>query len=202
MYIIAKTTGEIIEVVGPLLGASAECSDTQAKVFAIAKAGGVPDDYSIFKIADGSINQKKISAGENFELIWDNTSSPVKIIDISFAKEESMSIMRFMPQGPDGRITDTLVADGIDYLTIICSIWFADLSGIDTSFNKTLLVPLYNPIKKLCYVKATFVNGISQRIFKTTEYGVWNIPLGYKFDEANVKISYEQVLDLNALFAV
>lgn len=201
MYIIAKTTtGEIIEVVGAVLGRTV--NDVQAKNFAVAKAGGTANDYSIFKITDGSINQKKISAGENFDLVWDNATTPTKIIDISFAKEESMLIMRFLPQGPDGQITDTLVADGIDYITITVSVWFADLSNIDTSFNKTLLVPIYNPIKKLCYVKITFVDGVAQRQFKTTEYGVWNIPLGYRFDEVNTKISYEQILDINALFAI
>ena len=201
MYIIAKTTGEIIEVVGPLVSPFIDIADDEALKFVIAKSGGVAGDYSVFRIADGSQNQKKISAGEKFDLVWDN-GSPKKIIDVSFTKEESMLIMRFMPQGPDGQITDTYIADGIDYLQITCSIWFADLSSIDTSFNQTLLVPLYNPIKKLCYVKTTFVNGIAQRQFKTTEYGVWNIPVGFKFNEANVKISYEQVLDLNALFAI
>jgi hypothetical protein len=196
MYILAKKIDQsIIEILGPL---TYEPADSEILSMAVAKYGSAIDDYTVFRINDGCINQKRISAGEKFNLVW----SDGNIVNIDFAIEDSSFIMRFYPTNPMGVITDTIIADDIDYVDINMSIWFSDLSGIDTSFNENLLVPVYNPLKKLTFVKVTFVNGVSQKRFSTTEYGIWTIPLGYKFQEANVKISYEQILDINVLMFI
>lgn len=198
MYILARKSDQtIIEVIGPVLK---EPSNSEIISMGVAKYGNDTNDYTVFRIADGDQNQKRISAGEKFDLVWNDDNSG--IIDIDFAIEESFLVLRCLPIGSSGDTTDTLVADGIDYIDITTSIWLSDLSVIDTTFNQTLQIPIYNPQKKLTYARVTFVDGISVKRFRTTEYGIWNIPLGYKFEEANVKISSEQVLDINALMPI
>lgn len=196
MYILVnKITQSIVEILGP---STHEPDDNIILSMAVAKYGNTLNDYLVFRIKDGCTCQKRISASEKFNLVWSDDT----VVNIDFAIEDSSLIMRFYPTNPIGIVTDTILADGVDYVDINMSVWLADMSAIDVSFSETLLVPVYNPMKKLTFVKVSFTNGQSQKRFSTTEYGIWTIPLGYKFQEANVKISYEQILDINSLMFI
>lgn len=195
MYIIAnKNDQTIVEIFGP---ASYEPDDTEAINMCVAKYGNTFSDYSLFRIENNTNTQRKISSGEKFSLIWDGI-----IVGIDFTAEESYLILRCVPIGSNGEVTDTLIADGIDYIDISISVWLYDLSVIDTSFNEILLIPVYDPQRRLTYVKVEFSEGIAIKRFSTTSFGIWTIPLDYRFPNVDVKISTEQILDINALMSI
>jgi hypothetical protein len=157
--------------------------------------GGVPNDYFVYVNSDDSIEAKRVMAEDEFVPVWNNGV----ITGLDFTPEDSYRIMRFEPRDENGNVNDTLTANGVDYVDITASIWVAGLSAIDTTFNESLQIPIINPDKKQAYIKTAFVNGIATKRFKTLEYGVWNIPNKYKFKDQHIKITDEEVLDINAL---
>lgn len=200
MLIIAnKIDQTVVEIFGP---ASYEPQDTEAINMSVARYGNTFSDYTIFRIANETSTQRKISSGEKFSLVWNDIVPNGIIVDIDFTIEDSYLILRCLPVGSTGEVTDTLVADGIDYIDINTSIWLPDLSVIDTSFNEILLIPVYDPQKRLTFVKIEFFDGVAVKRFSTTVFGIWNIPLDYRFPNFNVKISTEQILDINALMPI
>lgn len=200
MYIIAnKNDQTITEIFGP---ASYEPDDTEAINMSVAKYGNTFSDYSLFRIENSTHIQRKISSGEKFALIWDDIVPKGIIVDVDFTAEDSYLILRCEPVGSSGEVTDTLVADGVDYIDIGISVWLFDLSAIDTSFNEILLIPVYDPQRRLTFVKVEFFEGVAVKRFSTTSFGIWNIPLDYRFPTVDVKISTEQILDINALMPI
>lgn len=200
MYIVAnKNNQTIVEIFGPSIY---EPQDTEAVNMIVAKYGNSFTDYTIFRITNGKLDQQRISSGDKFSLIWNDVVPNGAIIGIDFTDEENYLILRCLPIGSSGQVTDTLIADGIDYIDITTMIWLPDLSAIDTSFNETLLIPVYDPQGKITFVKVEFVDGSAVKRFMTTSFGIWTIPIDYRFPDNNIKISTEQVLDINALMPI
>jgi hypothetical protein len=157
--------------------------------------GGVYTDYYIYSIDETQVDAARIKNGDEFDAVWEEDS----IVGLSFAKEDNYRILRFQVKDDTNQLNDTVTANGIDKLTIYVSVWNSDLLSIDNTFNETLLLPLTDPDKRNAYVKLTIVNGLASKEFKTTKYGIWNIPNNYKFKEYNLKTTSEIILDINAL---
>ncbi len=152
-------------------------------------------NLSFFVEQDNSSNISRIVNGDEFSLAWDSNNC---ISGFDFSKEDSRNILRFEVRDETGEYNDTVLANGVDYLSIMAYIFLPDFSNIDTTFNETMLIPIKSPSNITAYIKVLFVNGIANKIFKTKEYGIWTIPNGYKFKDINLKISTEMVYDINA----
>jgi hypothetical protein len=157
--------------------------------------GGEYTDYYIYSVDESNAGAVRAMKGDEFVVVWEDGA----ITGLDFTPEDTYRIMRFEPRDENGDVNDTLIANGVDYVDITATVWDPTLTNIDTSFNSDVFVPIINPDKKLAEVKITFTNGVSVKRFKTTEYGTWNIPTGYKFKDQKIKITNEMVLDIHAI---
>jgi hypothetical protein len=157
--------------------------------------GGIYTDYFIYSVDESMVDAERIRNAEEFDAVWEGED----IIGISFNKEDAYKVLRFQVKDITGVNNDTLIADGVDNLIISVSVWNPGLVDIDTSFNEMILLPLTDPDNRRAFVKLQLVNGLASKEFKTTKYGIWNIPNNYKFEGVNLKTTNEMVLDINAL---
>jgi len=156
--------------------------------------GIVDNNLSLFYMAESDANVIRIRNGDTYALVW--TDGDVTGFD--FSDEDAKNILRFDVKDENNETNDTITANGTDYLTIYAYVFLPDLSELDTSFNQTILIPIIDPSGKNCFIKTTFVNGVSTKVFKTTNYGIWRIPNGYRFADVPLKISNEIAYDINA----
>ena len=156
---------------------------------------GIADDnLSLFYVAESDASVARIRSGDEYALVWTNG----EVTGFDFSDEDAKNILRFDVKDENNETNDTLTANGVDYLTVYAYVFLPDLSAVDTSFNQTLLIPIIDPSGKTCFIKTAFVNGTASKVFKTTNYGIWRIPNGYRFANVPLKISNEIKYDINA----
>lgn len=156
--------------------------------------GIVDSNLSLYYVEESNADAVRIRNGDSYTLIWTDG----EITSFDFSIEDARRILRFNVKDENNVDSDTLTANGIDYLTIYAYVFLPDLSAVDTSFSETILIPVRNPAGIQCFIKSTFANGIATKVFKTTEYGIWTIPNGYRFSDISLKISNEITYDINA----
>ena len=156
--------------------------------------GIVDSNLSLFYMAESNDNVARIRNGDTYALVWTDG----EVTGFDFSDEDAKNILKFDVKDENNETNDTLTANGTDYLTIYAYVFLPDLSELDTSFNKTILIPIIDPSGKNCFIKTTFVNGAASKVFKTTNYGIWKIPNGYRFADVPLKISNEMIYDINA----
>lgn len=161
----------------------------------VTNYGGLSEDYVFYAIEETAIEAVRYMRGDECSFVWGGDA----ITGIDFTKEDSYKVMRFFVTDENGQESDTLVANGIDYLTISASIWDHEMLNMDSTFSGEVLVPLMDPDKRMAYTKIMFVDGEAQKIFKTTKYGIWRIPNKHKFTDINVITTNETALDINAI---
>jgi hypothetical protein len=193
-YIVGKIADHtILEV-----GTRAPFNLTDLRSAYASNFGGVYTDYYIYSIEESNPLAIRALREDEYNVVWEDDA----ITGLDFTPEDTYRIMRFEPRDENEIVNDTLTANGVDYIDITASVWDCNVSAIDITFNNTILIPITNPDKKTAFVKTTFINGIATKRFKTLEYGIWNIPNGYKFKEDHIKITNEQILDINALMDI
>ena len=172
-------------------------NSTQRNAFRLALCNNYGIDnsnLSLFYVAESNDNVARIRNGDTYALVWEDG----EVTGFDFSDEDAKNILRFDVKDENNVTNDTLTANGTDYLTIYAYVFLPDLSGLDTSFNQTILIPIIDPSGKNCFIKTAFVNGVSTKVFKTTNYGIWKIPNGYRFTDVPLKISNEITYDINA----
>lgn len=193
-----KSTLEIIEVSGIELDiANTTLIDSYKNSLSI-NYGVEVTDLSLLHYTEAQTPAIRIRQGEEYTGVW----VAGELTEVDFTLEDSYRILRFNVQNAQGETTDTLEADGVDSLLVSAYVFLADLSGVDTTFNGSLMIPITSPAGTQAYIKTLFTNGLASKNFKTREYGIWRIPGGFKFREENIKISKERVYDINATLSL
>lgn len=135
--------------------------------------GGLPADYFIFSLASDSVDAKRICAGDEYVVVWDNNT----ITGLDFTIEDTRKLFMIKTVDPDNTsvIKDTIVGNNVDSIIIQTRTCFAD-GTLDTSVNASALIPVIVPDRRTIYLKAVIVNGVGNEItFKTALEGIWSV---------------------------
>lgn len=131
--------------------------------------GGVAGDYSYFESTDEDV--VRFRDGWERDLVWSGN----EITDIDWSPEENKVWIKMYSDEVE------IKNDGVDSVNLRLEVWKADLSGIATNINTTADVPIKTPDGNR-WAKATVVNGVFEKSFKTTKPGEWVFPgLGKRF---------------------
>lgn len=169
----------------------------------VNKNGGETTDYEVYSITDDSTIERVLD-GDEYSLVWNDGD----VTGLNFSPEDSKRLIIFKCVNPDNNdeLKLEIVADGVDTTLIQCTVYISyesdDVNEVDTNFNETLLIPFDSPSGKRAFSKLTFVNGYTEKSFKTTEYGLWRIPSKYKFAGKNAKSYPNYKYEINALLDI
>lgn len=137
----------------------------------IDKYSGTATDYCIFRINDATIASVRIQNGDEFSLVWDNNI----ITGVDFTLEDSKPWIRFYTDNGKSEI----LADNMDASVLIIEMWYADKSGIDTSFNSSIRFTVATPTGP-AVIKCKFTSGICYKQIRTNLFGDWIFPSNQK----------------------
>lgn len=135
--------------------------------------GGSPVDYFAFTLTSDSVDAKRIQAGDEYVVVWDNNV----ITGIDFSIEDNRKLFMIKTVDPDNKsvIKDTILGDNIDSVIIQTRTCSAD-GTLDTSVNATVLIPVIVPDNRTIYLKVIITNGVGNEInFKTLLEGIWTV---------------------------
>ena len=160
-YVVGKKSDEsIIEIHMPSPAWSLE----QTQTIFVNKFGGVVGDYSFFEMDNTDVIQ--VQDQWEHTVVW----TANEITDIDWTPETSK---RWLKVSCDKTEIEN---DGVEVAVITLEAWKADLSGIDTNLNGTILMPIVTPFGARS-VKVAVTNGVMVKNFKTDKSGSWNFPL-------------------------
>jgi hypothetical protein len=212
MYVVGRiATEELIYVSGILSG-----GDPKREIIInniLEQNGGVEEDYFIYYIENGSETQVRLFSSDEFDLVWSDVDHggevgiTHEITDIDFSKEDNKRQIVFIgydPERPEERKTEFL-ANGTDGILLKCTVFDPSdptMQKVDTTYTEEIMVPFTDPDKRLAFSKVQFTNGYSEKVFKTTKYGLWSIPSGFNFEGKNAKTYAGAKYELNALLDI
>jgi len=195
MYLVGKIADKANEVGGLVIKSAIYGSNIPSDELILANAvnqfGGDGTDYVIYKMDSTSTDGVRIVNGDEFSLIVDDTDT---ITSVGFALED---VKKWLNTTVDKSIVKK---DGIDFVTVRTEMLLADKSGIDTSFNETILVEILTPAG-LKPLYATFTNGVCSYPFQPTDHS--NSTGNYKIPENKVDgYRVEQFAEFKAVIPV
>lgn len=157
------------------------------------KHGGVDTDYSILHFDNNGITALRILNGDDYDVSWDAGTPNGEIIGVDFTVEDNK---RFVKVSIDKNEID---GDGIDEAVLTIEIWKADQSGIETSINADVSLPVITPNRKgIVYTPVSIVNGVGTININTTVYGRWTFP-GLNKRYKNFRILNNVYLDVRVM---
>jgi len=146
----------------------------------------------------------RVINNDEFTLNWLNS----EITGLDFSSEDSKRLIVLKGVDPDDTSTMKLeiIANNTDVSLVQCTAYISyeseEVNEVDTNFNETLLVPFDPPTGRRAFSRLKFVNGYAEKSFKTSTYGVWEIPNKYKFAGQNAKIYPGYEYQINALLDI
>ena len=144
--------------------------------------GGVAGDYSFYQMQ--GTDEERIKDGWEYDLTW----TAGEITDIDFTPEESKRWLKVSATKTE--IDD----DGVETVDITLELWKADLSGIETAITASSTIPILTPSGER-WSKASIVDGVKTKSFKTTKSGTWVFPSRAKRFR-NVRVFNQVILDV------
>ena len=151
-----------------------------------ARLGGADEDYSIYHISNTHSDTLRVLNGDTVTLVWTGNS----VTGISFAAEDAKEWISVSVD------KTSFSADNLDQVLVSVSVLLANKSGIDTSFNESIDLPIQSPSGTSKY-RFYLVSGVSSKLIKTTLGGAWKAPSssvrinGYR---VNNTVSFESIL--------
>jgi hypothetical protein len=148
--------------------------------------GGSSSDYSYYQLSVNEIS--RIKDKDEYTLTWVGNN----ITAISFAVEDAKKWLRLTADKIKAK------ANGNEKITVTAKVLLYDKSGVDTSYNGTIVATIHKA-KKTGYIQFDFINGVCSKDVKTNDDGDWVIPVESKHitDESSVSIRVDPDYRLN-----
>lgn len=180
---VKKSTGEHLEmgIRNPHL------TGVHLKAFrqALCVNNGIDDsDLSVLVLDESSADAKSALDGAKFNLV----KAGSEVTGLDFTPEISKRILKVNAS------KSVILANGSDSTTITIELWKADDSGIATSINANVDMPVRTP-DGVRTVRVTLTKGTFTKVFSTTKAGVWVIPSAKRIANARVgkSVSIESI---------
>ena len=129
--------------------------------------GGVYTDYYIYSVDESTADAIRIKNGDDWTAVWTGDA----ITGVSFATEDAKE---WIDVTADRTI---FMADGMETILLKASMLLANKSGVDTSFNTTVNIPL-NTSEGAKKLQFRFISGKASRSVTTKVSGSWRFPAG------------------------
>jgi len=189
-----KSTHELVDISGlgdfVLTGAMAKKGFTSG-LFAFKgsiaeKFGGTYDDYFCYKVTFEE--EQIVHDGGILEPIWTDD----EITGVHFPSEDVKPWIRVSCD------KTKIIADKKSKSLLRFEIWKADKSGIDTTFNDTIIIPSDTPVSK-GKIEVTITNGIGSKFLTTDISGDWKIPAVKKVCNKTVRVDKDYIVNIESI---
>lgn len=147
--------------------------------------GGAAMDYNVLQvIANNDI--ERISAGDEFELVW----SADDIIGVDFAIEDAKRIVDFVSDKA------AINGNGIAEATITITVYESDGTTVAAGVTASKIWPILKNGSTV-YTRFTVTNGVGTMIVKRSEGGSFRFPAVNRLDTGSIRV--RAVVDIEVL---